>query len=382
MNKKRSIKVITISFGILIFLTMVFCVTYREETPYSNPKSLIIYPEAAVTLDRLSRTSIRLRWKEEAKKVKICYSISPSKLEEAKSICPVVTDGETKEYIFSGLESNERYYFQLVFENDEKEKNIVTVSERILPLSSVTNFRDIGGYVTKDGRKVRWGLFYRSSSLSDLSKEEAQYLSNINIKSIYDLRTVEEKTSDPDIVLENINYYNTPIYGTEDQPGGFTMLLPGVDINQIWEQFYKTTLIDNKAKQYGNLLKNLANKQNVPAIVHCTAGKDRAGIATALLLIALGIPDETIIADYTISNKYFGSILHHAQEEFDKHKIIMSILNVQAEDLAPFYLADPQIIISTLSHIREKYGSYENYLINAAGLNREMIRELKEVYLD
>ena len=141
-------------------------------------------------------------------------------------------------------------------------------------------------------------------------------------------------------------------------------------------------LIDKKAKQYGNFLKFLTDKKNIPAVFHCTAGKDRAGIATALFLIALGVPEETIVADYTISNNYYDLILNQAQEEFDKHKVIMKILNMKADNLAPFYLADPKIIKTTLTYIKKKYGSYEKYLIDAAGLDSQDINKLKEIYLN
>ena len=128
---------------------------------------------------------------------------------------------------------------------------------------------------------------------------------------------------------------------------------------------YTRTIIDGNAKLYGGLLRRLSEPDNLPTLIHCTAGKDRTGVAVALLLLLLGVPDEVVVADYSLSNLYFDTFFEYGK------RVAHSLrwFGVRAEDLSPLFMANPETLRTTITHIRAKYGSVEGYLRDAAGLD-------------
>lgn len=256
------------------------------------------------------------------------------------------------------------------------------VSDRFLPLEGGVNFRDVGGYRTADGRRVRRGLVFRSGTLARLTEADLAYLSDMGVKLVCDLRGHEEVTAEPDRLPVGDAaplYLHTPLAVEDDRRQRLRALLFNpASLAPMMTDMYTRVMLVNNARLYGDLLTRLADPANLPAVFHCTAGKDRTGLAAALLLSVLGVPDETILADYSLSNQYYADFFRYAAQYVHR----LRWLGVRADDLYPLLVADPQNIQTVLTHLRAQYGSVENYLTTAAGMSAEAIEALKANLLE
>jgi protein-tyrosine phosphatase len=251
--------------------------------------------------------------------------------------------------------------------------------ERIMKLDSVPNFRDIGGYKTADGRRVRWGLVYRSGTLSYVTPQEMETIAALGIKLVCDLRSAEEIAQDPDRTPPGAQYAHLPLVAESETMARLRALLFNKrKLPLMLIETYTRVMIDGNAALYGGILRRLADKENLPALVHCTAGKDRTGIATALLLLILGVPEEVVVADYTLSNHYYDSYLAYISDAIKP----IRWLRVKPEDLKPLLLADARSMQAALDHLRTQYGSVELYLKRAAGVDDDIISRLKANLLE
>ena len=238
MNIKKTIKFSGIFLATAVFL-LILLFSFREEIECPNPESLTIYPEESVVVERVNEDSLLTHWNIKYSTVKIYGSINADQLENQENFIVEINNPSINKYFITEFDNNFRYYFLFVFSNTNNEVKKIEVSERILPLSGVFNFRDLGGYPTKDGKSIKWGVLYRSSSLSDATTDDEKYLSKINLKTIIDLRTIDEIQSEPDIVPNGINYYHLPIYSSKEKPLGLNILLPGADIEKNGKIFIK-----------------------------------------------------------------------------------------------------------------------------------------------
>lgn len=250
-----------------------------------------------------------------------------------------------------------------------------------IEIDGVINFRGVGGYYTKNDQVVKKDLLYRSGHLSDLTEEGTYQIKKLGIKEIYDLRTDEEIKRKPDRIPEGIKYIHFPIYNEDDEPGGFWYAFSRHKLQEYWDNFNIHILADKKAKRYGELFGKIANSEG-PILIHCSAGKDRVGIAVSLFLLMLGVSEEVVISDYTKSNIYFPQILNHAQIRYDEHKLFTSLLNMQAIDLQDFYLARASTLKNVVDYLSLKYGSIDTYLIEKAGLDSSTLEILRRRFLE
>lgn len=252
--------------------------------------------------------------------------------------------------------------------------------ERVIALEAGPNFRDIGGYPTSDGRRVRWGQVYRAGTLHDLTDADLHTLAGLGVNLVCDLRTDDESQSEPNRPLPNQpETVHLPVVVDADTSKRVRTLLfqksklPGLVI-----EGYTRIIIDNNAAVLGAVFKRLADPDSLPAIIHCTAGKDRTGVTIALLLLALGVPEETVVADYSLSNRYYERFAELGERAIKP----LMVTGVRVADLRPLLVADPATLRTTFAYIRDKYGSVEAYLRAAAGVTDETIERLKENLLE
>ena len=182
------------------------------------------------------------------------------------------------------------------------------VSVRRLPLEGANNFRDLGGYRTGDGHYVRWGLVYRSGYLVNLTPKDSAYLNTLGIRLVCDVRADGERmrAPDPDQWTGNApELLSVPIGPNRDGTLSAEDLKKRVaKINAESKDSirgYDYAITD--ATQYGKILHRIASG-DLPAVEHCTSGKDRTGVFSAILLTALGVPRETVIQDYLLTTQY------------------------------------------------------------------------------
>lgn len=196
-----------------------------------------------------------------------------------------------------------RIYFELVV-GEEK----LLLSEKHLPMAGGYNFRDLGGIRTKEGRFVKWGKLFRADELSNLTEDDIKYLSSIPIMSVIDFRAQSEARRSRDKLPDTVKF----TYPIAITPGNLST--EGVQANLL------KTNIDSHMKHMNRLLVSdpvcvrafriffaiVQNNLSAPLIFHCSAGKDRAGMAAALVLFSLGVDEQTVMDDYLMSKVYLS----------------------------------------------------------------------------
>ena len=269
-----------------------------------------------------------------------------------------------------------RFFFG--FENTKGEKFIAT--ERLIPMGNATNFRDLGGIPTKDGRVVKWGKIYRSGKLNKLDSKDLDYFNTLGINTIVDFRDDEEVVKDKTRYPSNreINRIRTPI---GDRSGNMRAELrrqiKGADQKTFdSEKFVADVMsefIDSFAFQYQPFLDVVDNKDKAPVLFHCSAGKDRTGLGAAILLGMLGVDEEVILDDFMMSNYYRNKVINKTLRKTSlvaKQRVTQPLVEVKESYLKAAFEA-----------IDTKYGSMENFLEKEYGYDQKKLEIFRNKYL-
>jgi protein-tyrosine phosphatase len=270
----------------------------------------------------------------------------------------------------SVLRTLNRSYFHLVF----NKKYSVTTAERVVPMQNLYNFRDIGGYYNSSNRQTQWGKLYRSSSLSQATRQDMIVLCNLGIKTIIDFRTEREKFNNPDKYTAP-QVFNLPL--NWNPPTVFFDKILSKEMKtgdvKIKMQDAMAALLEDNTDYYVKLFDILLNEKNYPVVVNCTTGKDRSGIATALILSALEVEWEQIVNDYLLSDDLidFNSMLQNA-EMYDSE--------IQ-ETMTAMFRSHRETITYAFEIINKKYGSVDKYLEQELNLTPKKREKLKEILL-
>jgi protein-tyrosine phosphatase len=264
--------------------------------------------------------------------------------------------------------------------------------ERIVGLKGQPNFRDIAGYETGDGRKIKPGLVYRSGELPKLTDEDVETLHALGIKTVVNFLTPGEiEWRGRDRLPDGVREINIPITGevagipdaanqlVEARKSGDFRKFPPEFNRQVHEE-----LVSGIAdQQYSELFKILADKSNYPLVYHCSHGIHRTGSATALVLSALGVQWETVREDYLLSNVARQSEISRRVDQLEDqaNKIPMSDKDRSAnsEAIRAFYVLQPEYIDASRKAAAQKYGSLDRYLEDGLGLKDQQIRDLREL---
>ncbi|WBW99233.1 tyrosine-protein phosphatase [Oceanirhabdus sp. W0125-5] len=331
-------------------------------------------------IKRVYDNKINISWnsKKELNQVKIYWNKTP----EINGFEECITTVEGKNSVtFDDPDVKRRNYFILKADGYVSE----IVAEVLVPFKGTSNFRDLGGYKTKDGRKVKWNIFYRSDELAGLTEEDMEYLKSLEIKTILDYRSKGEVSVKPDPVIEGIENVNiSGMKSLDNKDGNFDMtslMKNSKSLKELGkpEEFLKNgyleMIFENEA--FKKLMEYIENTDKTPIIQHCTAGKDRTGIGAALILLALGVPEETVIEDYLLTNVYRSQFNEALIESFgnllkDEHskEIFKAFMEVRRE-----------YIEYAFNTIKERYGSIDDYLNKEYGINEEKRTKLKKNYL-
>jgi protein-tyrosine phosphatase len=233
-------------------------------------------------------------------------------------------------------------------------------------LEGAPNFRDLGGYATGDGRHVVLGLVFRSEKLSELTPADVARIKGLGIRNVIDLRTAEERRREPD------DWRAPAVYESPKPDLAATVGMR--DPNATPEEI-RARMIRNYEQmpalyvdEYSAFFRRLV-AGGAPLIVHCTAGKDRTGVASALLLSALGVRRSTVVADYVLTNERLV-VRPPAMRA-------ASLVSVSAPARRVLMSADPAFINAALDSVDRQYGSVEGYLKQALGLADRDIATLR-----
>jgi protein-tyrosine phosphatase len=227
---------------------------------------------------------------------------------------------------------------------------------RLVPLSGSLNLRDLGGYVTASGRIIRWGSVFRSDSLHRCSAEDFEVLERMGIGSIYDLRRDEEVEQSPG----PRTCVRIPVTSRRLADTDPATLRTAADAERWLYEDYCLMLAES-GPAFGTLFSHLAAGAR-PSVFHCLGGKDRTGMAAALLLTLLGVDRERVLDDYELTNRCAGPRrLRHVVESF----VEAGIGQAAAEAL----LSAPRwAMAAALEQLDSRYGGVEAYLLNEGRL--------------
>jgi protein-tyrosine phosphatase len=220
---------------------------------------------------------------------------------------------------------------------------------RRVDLEGCLNFRDLGGYPAADGRRVRWGLVYRSDALHHLTPADvARLCGELRVDTVIDLRSTPELTADGRGALGEapVRFHHVPLFdGHLTQPEGWTA------VDTLADRY---TLLAEFARQpIARTIELIADAPG-PAVYHCAAGKDRTGVMSAVLLGLLGVPDDVIVADYAATRETLDAIIDRLMATEGYQRMLAALPPDTIE-------AEAGTMIAFLQGIAARYGSMREY---------------------
>jgi protein-tyrosine phosphatase len=249
----------------------------------------------------------------------------------------------------------------------------VMAADRRVPFEGVTNFRDLGGYRTRSGTRTRWGLVFRADSLHGLSPGDHALYDRLGIGAIYDLRGEVERYERPNPVASR----PLTILGrsADSDPPALPSGTTQAEGERILRDLY-VGILDHSAAQIGELFTLLSDKNGLPAVFHCHAGKDRTGIVAALLLATLNVERDKILDDYELTARYRQRI----HQESSYQRLIESGLSPEA---AAGVLTTPRWAMQhALEELDRRYGGIAGYLQGPVGMHPDRLRSLRQRLLE
>jgi protein-tyrosine phosphatase len=256
----------------------------------------------------------------------------------------------------------------------------VVAAERRVPLDGAHNFRDLGGYRGLEGN-VRWGRLYRSDHLGDLTDADLDAVHGLGVTLVVDYRGPHEHDTTPsriapdgpirrhdraigDGTVEGVSLWDAILDGS----------LTGFDESDL-TAFYLRTL-RSSADVFGEVLTMLAEPDHLPAVFHCTAGKDRTGLTAALVLSTLGIDDAQILDDYELSNRYRSAV------RLAEIRPLLEDKGIEMDAYLPLFTAPRRAMAAALAGIDDTYGSVSAYLTGTASVAPATLDALRDRLLE
>lgn len=291
----------------------------------------------------------------------------------------------------SAADDDQRQYYVYQFEQEQK-----IIASRNVALEGTFNCRDLGGYETEDGKIVKWGQLFRSDALNYLTDRDIAYLEQMNLRTVVDFRGKNEIESAPDRVIPNVNYqYLNPnadvaalatgnLVDDQEKIRKLIAIADGPDgaayfdsrLNEMADQMRELVSTKIANRQYGKFLTLLTQADTTPLLEHCKGGKDRAGFAAILILLVLGVPQTTIIADYMMTKENMKARNEKRMDEYrayTDHPVVLRYLQGLMET--------KELYIAAAFDEIEKMGGRDHYLTEIMGVSADMIAQLREKYL-
>jgi protein-tyrosine phosphatase len=240
----------------------------------------------------------------------------------------------------------------------------VTDTRRVV-LDGAPNFRDLGGYATADGRRVRHGELYRSGVLSDLSDADLAVLTGLRIATVVDLRSAIEIEERPNRLPPGAVAIEVPVSDVSMSPNAIAARLEAGDTSGLGAEMLLTgnrAFARDLRGAFATVLALAMDGTRRPMVFHCTAGKDRTGFAAAIVLLALGVPRATVVDDYLFSNTCLA----------DRHAAILARVSPRLTDVEPLRAmleVRREYLEAGLDAVVDDHGSIDTYLRDALALS-------------
>ena len=271
---------------------------------------------------------------------------------------------------------------------DKVEEQKIELKNQLVGLTSAHNARQLGGYRI-DKKSVKENLLLRTAKISELSEADSILLcEKYKVQCVYDFRGKEESLSAPDVVPGKARYLslalsfsggesqlNVKLESEEQMIGMLLKYAEHPSVQAMCTSMYDLIFFEESSQEvYRRFFADLltVNPEEGAVLWHCTQGKDRAGCASAMLLAALGADRELIMADFILSKDYYDPMVSQVKTETEAQKTVINTL----------ISANPEIFGATLDKVDAKYGSLRNYLTECIGVTPEMMKVLRDRYLE
>lgn len=230
------------------------------------------------------------------------------------------------------------------------------VANRAIDMNQIKNFRDIGGYFTNDNRQMKWGEVYRSGNLSNATLYDQEKIRRLKIRTVIDFRSERTARRYPILLHPSIRKIALPLMPMDAQKLDEQLDDENFDrsdaIRYVQEEY--VNILENHKTQFGELFDILANDSNYPILMSGSLGKDGVGLATYLILYAIGVPQGSLEEDYMLSNQFIDPEM----VEIDAR----NLSEPMQEAVTAMLTVNRAYLNYALEHIKEKYGSVDNYL--------------------
>jgi len=255
----------------------------------------------------------------------------------------------------------------------------VHLCERRLPLEGSRNFRDLGGYLNRHGRRVRWGQVFRSGELARLNPQDLAQLQQLGLEVVCDFRHEAEQRRHPSRLPSDVKVLNLAI-----APGNSLFVLDKIQrsgstsVAEVEAMMCEINreLVHRYAQQYRTLLKRLDRAGGV--LFHCSAGKDRTGFGAALILMALEVPRELIFEDYLLSNRYID-----LDADLERIRANYRIdRSFKDQHLQPMLQVKREYLETAFEEIDRNYSSELEYLEQSIGIDSKLRERLQSRLLE
>lgn len=257
----------------------------------------------------------------------------------------------------------------------------------VLPLKSVRNPRDLGGYIGYNGRRLKMKRLIRSGKISDLSQHDAEFLRNYGLVKIIDLRSPLECQKAADSKIAGVEHYNISLSVDDNTNGGKKDIARVFEIYRhdqyagfklMCDRYRDHVLKEHAQNSLHKILEILANTEEGSVLYHCSEGKDRTGIVTVAVLYLLGVDMETIRQDYLYSN-YMLNEYRAKKDQLARQAGENMCFRANMRILGS---VSDAFLDTALIAIEKNYGSLDNYLEQEIGVTPQLRESLRDLYLE
>lgn len=323
-----------------------------------------------VRIEKTAQGDYRLSWDEDFSRVPVRVRVhtDPRCAPQAEPLHESARSGERLVPPGAG-----RHYFHL----EPPQGEPLTAAQRDLPLEGGTNFRDMGGYRAADGRRVRWGRLYRSGHSAGLTDSDRAFVDSLDIRVCCDFRRPEEHQIEPSRLPAGTRIAGIAI-SPGSQAGFFERIAAGeageADMVAFMEGINRDFARHHTA-EYRRMFEELLALEDGAFMINCAAGKDRTGFGAALILAALGVAEEDILADYMLTRDYFPI---DREMERVRRKYVPPGGRFDAALMRPMMEVRESYLGSALAEIRARHGDLPRYLARELGLGEAELLRLRE----